>query len=283
MSSVGLLWMGAIAAGFIEPGGVVADGFVSPVCGLATCAMADGVVQQVRPLVVRHVYYDNADRVELDVGYAGPGPAASPVGTKVKKGQRLFGRRVTVSLPNGAAPDAFARAHPKLFVPPAEPLLLVVDKDAYTLSVYNHGKLAKTLRIGYGQEKGDKTVRGDNRTPRGMYFVVQKHRGAFDGPYAAYFGGHWMKVNYPNAADAARGLREGLLDKAEAQAIARNWEKRALTDQTTRLGSGIGFHGWIEDWADDDPHLTWGCIVMHNQDIRALFDTVPVGTMVIVR
>lgn len=37
-----------------------------------------------------------------------------------------------------------------------------------------------------------------------------------------------------------------------------------------------------DDWSDDDPHLTWGCIVMHNPDIAAWFDDVTVGTMVVI-
>jgi hypothetical protein len=34
---------------------------------------------------------------------------------------------------------------------------------------------------------------------------IGKHRGSFDGAYGAYYGGHWIKVNYQNKYDAARG------------------------------------------------------------------------------
>ena len=57
--------------------------------------------------------------------------------------------------------------------------------------------------IRLGQGSGPKEVEGDHKTPTGMYFVIQKHSGVFDGPYAAYFGGYWIRFNYPEA-----GLKE---------------------------------------------------------------------------
>jgi lipoprotein-anchoring transpeptidase ErfK/SrfK len=50
-----------------------------------------------------------------------------------------------------------------------------------------------------------------------------------------------------------------------------------------RLGSGIGFHGWIEEWDDAGPsHLSWGCVVLHLRDIGRFYDQVEPGTMVVI-
>jgi len=48
--------------------------------------------------------------------------------------------------------------------------------------------------VSVGQAAGPKQVQGDNKTPVGMYFVIQKHKGKFDGPFGEYYGGHWIKV-----------------------------------------------------------------------------------------
>jgi hypothetical protein len=48
----------------------------------------------------------------------------------------------------------------------------------------------------------------ENAGPQGMYFVIAPHRGAFSGEFADYYGGHWLKINYPNRYDAAWGARD---------------------------------------------------------------------------
>jgi hypothetical protein len=116
-----------------------------------------------------------------------------------------------------------------------------------------------------------------------MYFVVQKRRGEFPGDYGAYYGGHWIKINYPNRYDAARGRAARLITPAQESAIAAAWEKRAPTLATTRLGGGIGFHGWAREWADTGPrHLSWGCVVLHLSDISNFYDQLPEGSMVVI-
>jgi lipoprotein-anchoring transpeptidase ErfK/SrfK len=91
-------------------------------------------------------------------------------------------------------------------------------------------------------------------------------------------------VNYPNAWDADRGLAEGLITREVRDRIARAWAERKPTDASTRLGSGIGFHGWAGEWTLEETggRLSWGCIVMHNPDIARLFDRIPERAMVVV-
>src|SRR6185503_9265864 len=130
------------------------------------------------------------------------------------------------------------------------------------MRLYEKGREAARVEVGFGQAEGRKQLRGDNRTPMGMYHVVQKHRGTFTGAYSEYFGGHWLRLNYPNAHDADRGLAEGLITREVRDQIAR---------------------GWAEPWTLEDTggRLSWGCIVMHTPDITALYDRIPEGAMVV--
>lgn len=145
--------------------------------------------------------------------------------------------------------------------------------------------MVKKSEIGFGQAQGQKSRRGDNKTPRGMYFVVEKYKGEFPGEYGDYFGGHWIKINYPNEHDAAWGAKQGLITGERARSIAENWRARKLTAQKTPLGGGIGFHGWAHEWTmdRDGPYLSWGCLVAHLADIPEIFELLPVGTMVVIR
>jgi murein DD-endopeptidase MepM/ murein hydrolase activator NlpD len=182
-----------------------------------------------------------------------------------------------------AAPTAFIQSHRALHVPQTEATLVLVNQDEYRMRLVERGRTLGEFDVGFGQAKGEKRVRGDNKTPKGMYFVIRKHRGKFEGPYGEYYGGHWIKINYPNKFDAARGRAEGIVTEQEAAQIAESWRRRAPTLENTALGGGIGFHGWIEEWENDGPrHLSWGCVVMHLSDIRNHFDHIPEGAMVVI-
>lgn len=151
------------------------------------------------------------------------------------------------------------------------------------MRAFQHGKQFGEYEVGFGQAKGPKRIEGDNKTPVGMYFVVQKHRGDFSGPYGEYYGGHWIKINYPNQYDAAAARRNGLINAQQERSIIEKWSKRELTPQHTKLGGGIGFHGWIKEWDNAGPrHLSWGCVVMHIYDISKLYELVPEGAMVVI-
>ena len=164
-------------------------------------------------------------------------------------------------------------------------MLVLVEVDARRLQVWEQGALVEEVDIAIGQREGRKRQEGDLRTPRGMYFVVDRYRGELGGAYGPWYGGHWLKINYPNRHDAEWGLGEGLVTATQAEGIAAAWDRRELTDQSTELGSGIGFHGWVEEW-EPDTHgtlLSWGCVVLHMRDVSRVYDRIPEGTMVIPR
>jgi murein DD-endopeptidase MepM/ murein hydrolase activator NlpD len=193
------------------------------------------------------------------------------------------GRDLTWIRKNYLDPSAFIRAHRKLPDPAAEKQLVLVDQARYRMQVRAGGRVTRELEIGLGQEKGQKRREGDLRTPKGIYFVVDKQRGPFGGDGGEFFGGYWIKLNYPGPADAGWGVDNGVVDADTAGAIAAAWSERKLTPQNTPLGSGIGFHGWASEWKGrGGAHLSYGCIVMHNRDIASWFDEVAIGTMVVI-
>lgn len=287
---------------YLRPPAPPADGFEplpgasrSP-AGSEVRALAHGRVAEVgadgRSLTLDHFYYENHELRHVRSEYAELEGVTLRAGASVTRGQPL-GRvstkgRLAVSLHaekrlSAAEARSFTEARARLPLPGKEPVLLLVSQASNELRLYERGREVSRVEVGFGQAEGRKQVRGDNRTPSGMYFVVQKHRGRFSGAYEAYYGGHWIRVNYPNAQDAERGLTQGLITRETRNRIAKAWEERKATDASTRLGSGIGFHGWAGEWSLEETggRLSWGCIVLHNPDIARLFDQVPEGAMVI--
>lgn len=267
-------------------------------------------------IVIQHTFYENNERTHLRSVYAHLLDLSVRAGEEVKRRQRIgsigqdpdktFDAHLHLEFrwdeslspnywpsANGkdqawvrahyAEPSAFIRAHRNLFVPQNEPALLLVDQESYKMRLYQLGKQQSEYDVSFGQAKGQKRLQGDNKTPIGMYFVTEKHRGKFEGAYGGYYGGHWIKVNYPNRYDAAWGRAEKIITPEQETIISRNWAKRAYTLENTRLGGGIGFHGWIREWENSGPrHLSWGCVVIHLSDINALYDEIPPGAMVVI-
>jgi lipoprotein-anchoring transpeptidase ErfK/SrfK len=155
----------------------------------------------------------------------------------------------------------------------AQPLVLkapriVVKKAERKLFLYSDDKLVRTYRIGRGLSPvGDKIRQGDRRTPEGDFYIFTKNdKSAF------YLS---LGISYPNAAHAERGLREGLITKAQYDAIKSALQAKKTPPQNTRLGGDIYIHGngAGSDW-------TWGCVALEDRDVRELFQAIPVGTPV---
>jgi lipoprotein-anchoring transpeptidase ErfK/SrfK len=262
-----------------------ADGFSPVVGGRSARAAAAGEVESVSDgeVVVRHCFYENATPTTVRVAVRGLTWVSVVAGERVARGQVLgTGKNLVVTTDVGPL-DALIEGRAALVVPRAERALVVVDVEGHEAALFWKGVEVRRWEVGHGQVSGPKEWRGDLKTPQGMYFVVQKSRGPFGGPWADYFGGAWVKVNYPNAFDAARGLDAGVITHAQADAIARAWSRRAPTLQNTALGGGIGFHGWNGPWdgADGGYGLSWGCVVVHPEEVSSFFDAVPLGAVVV--
>lgn len=286
-------------AAFLGGSGPVADGFSAPLPGWTPCgegcgeaqsaravrSWAAGVVERTGPegVVVHHRWYENHEPRELRVVWSGFEPAVA-AGASVERGGVLGrGRTVHVTAEGlDEALTAFAAARPTLPVPQAEPVLALVSHDLAQMRIYRQGAEVGRYEVGFGQATGAKVRRGDNRSPKGVYYVVQHATGPFSGASAAYFGGYWMRLNYPNAWDAARGARAGLIDAPTQARITRAWAARRETSKATALGGGIGFHGWAYEWEDaGSRRLSWGCVVLHLRDVAEIYAALPDGAMVV--
>ena len=129
-------------------------------------------------------------------------------------------------------------------------------------------------RVSLGQNpKSGKQVQGDGRTPVGRYFISDKNPGS---RFHRFLG-----ISYPNAEDADRGYRAGLLDAGQwADIFLANLRGEAPPSYTS-LGGRVGIHGFggrpyvPVDWTE-------GCIAVSDQEIEYIFENAPIGTLVVI-
>ena len=148
---------------------------------------------------------------------------------------------------------------------------IVVLKSKRRLELYSNGAIVRTYRVGLGLNPvPDKKRQGDRATPEGDFYVFTKNSKS-----AFYLS---LGISYPNAEDAERGLRDGLISQAQHDAIVNAIKRKTTPPQNTALGGDIYIHGngASSDW-------TWGCVALENEDIKELFDAVPVGTPVTIK
>lgn len=154
---------------------------------------------------------------------------------------------------------------------PVEKPRIVVYKKERKLEFYSDKTLLRTYRIGLGfSPVADKVREGDGATPEGEFYVFVKNS------KSAYYLS--LGVSYPNAEDADRGLRDGLITKGQHASILEAIQKKAAPPQYTKLGGLIYIHGngARSDW-------TWGCVALENEHIKELYDAVSVGTPVTIK
>ncbi len=145
---------------------------------------------------------------------------------------------------------------------------LVVRKAARRLTLFSGGEAVRVYPVVLGfTPEGDKVRQGDGRTPEGTFYVcVKNDKSNF------YLS---LGLTYPDAEDAARGLRDGLITRRQHDRIARAAKRKAKPPWDTALGGEIFIHGGgtSSDW-------TAGCVALENAHIKELFDSVPMGTPV---
>lgn len=147
---------------------------------------------------------------------------------------------------------------------------LIVKKSERKLYLYDEEKLIKTYNVALGfAPEGDKEREGDGKTPEGEFYVFTKN------PKSQFYLS--LGLSYPNIEAAERGLKTKLITQAEYNAIIKAIKEKKMPPQKTALGGEIYIHGGgtESDW-------TWGCTALSNEEIKELFDTIPVGTKVIV-
>lgn len=143
-----------------------------------------------------------------------------------------------------------------------------VHKAERKLLLYSDGQLVRTYHVGLGLNPvGDKVRSGDHRTPEGDFYIFIKN------PNSAFYLS--LGISYPNIAHAQRGLRDGLIGKAQHDQIVSASRLKKTPPQRTKLGGDIFIHGHGagSDW-------TWGCVALENEDIKELYEVIPVGAAV---
>lgn len=266
-------------------------------------AMAAGHVIEVKSgeVWLEHRFLDNGQPQCVWIGYAGIRECSLKPGDAVKRRQRIAlvapgenedTAKVTLTLRHLLYADAatwpqsvssFVLSHRQLLVPAKEERLIIAVKHDYQLNVCEKGKVSSTFPIALGQDgRQRKMADGDNRTPVGDYRITQKALGPFEGEFGAYLGAAWLRLNYPNAYDARSALRNGLITKSNHDAIVAAARRGTLSPTGTKLGDGIGIHGWINDWPDGEHNLTWGCLRLRRADLLKLHDLVKKGTRVLI-
>ncbi|HYY42142.1 MAG TPA: L,D-transpeptidase family protein, partial [Pyrinomonadaceae bacterium] len=147
---------------------------------------------------------------------------------------------------------------------------IIINKGRRELALYSAGRLVKTYRVALGLSPADDKERQcDRRTPEGEFYVCAKNAQS-----QFYLS---LGLSYPNAEDATRGLRSGLITQAQHDRIVRAIRRRRQPPWDTALGGEVMLHG-----GGTDSDWTWGCIALANADIKELFDNIPNGTTVII-
>lgn len=134
---------------------------------------------------------------------------------------------------------------------------ILVDKSARKLTLFFRGERVKTYDIALGRNPvGDKSARGDGRTPEGLYFIEGRN------PQSKYYLS--LRVSYPSAAQRARAARRGV-----------------------SAGGDIMIHGLPDAFADvgalhRQQDWTEGCVAVTNEEIEEIWGAVPNGAKILI-
>jgi len=139
---------------------------------------------------------------------------------------------------------------------------LVIHKQQHILDVYLNDKKIKTYQsISLGDYIGNKEKEGDDKTPEGIFYIVQKkHTSKF---YKA------LLLNYPLIDKAKDGLEKGIISPDEFTAIKYAQDHCQPPPQTTKLGGYIEIHGDRDNRTEEN--WTWGCAALKNAEMDELF------------
>jgi lipoprotein-anchoring transpeptidase ErfK/SrfK len=133
------------------------------------------------------------------------------------------------------------------------------------LNLYQYGHLVHSYPVVLGRKPGQKLYEGDQRTPTGLYMIIDKdhHR---------------------------RWSRFMLLDYPTGQDVRRYWQNVAAGVVPRRgggypgVGGEVGIHGTDrESFNRVGINWTLGCISLFNLDVQELYSLVQVGTLVYIK
>lgn len=153
-----------------------------------------------------------------------------------------------------------------------------VSKRDQTLYLFEGTRLVTKIPADFGPNVvSDKERRGsavnpdDWRTPTGVFFIANKN------PRSQYYKA--LVLNYPNAEDAERGLRQQYISQAEYEAIVQAEKDIRMPPMNTALGGWIEIHG---NGTGSRSNWTKGCVAVPDRQMDFLWDWVHVGTPVLI-
>ncbi len=147
---------------------------------------------------------------------------------------------------------------------------VVATKGQRRLTLCRGAQQVQSFCMGLGFAPiGDKEREGDGKTPEGLFYIPRLL------PNSQYYKA--FLISYPDAADAARGLAQGLITQSEHNAIVAAQNNRTEPPQTTNLGGLIEIHGrgGSSDW-------TWGCLAIEDAQVDVLWNNLGVGDSVVI-
>lgn len=155
-------------------------------------------------------------------------------------------------------------------------LRVEIYKNKRELIIFSGDKLIFSYKINLGPSPaGKKLTKLDGKTPEGEYYVVDKNDSSF---LPNQLGPGYIKINYPNNADAETALKSKRISKRTYQWIASFNNKKMLPPQNTTLGGGLGIHGSYGPNTD-----TKGCVGLNEKDLVEVFNILKVGTPVVIK
>ncbi|WP_459923024.1 L,D-transpeptidase family protein [Desulfatiferula olefinivorans] len=128
-------------------------------------------------------------------------------------------------------------------MPGPDSTVLLVEKSSQTLALYRMASEpvpAVTMPCSTGKSAGRKAVSGDQKTPEGVYFFVDKY---LEKDLSPIYGVMALPMDYPNLLDQAQG----------------------------RNGSAIWMHGTDKDLKPMDSN---GCVALENHRLETLSRTI---------
>lgn len=146
----------------------------------------------------------------------------------------------------------------------------IVKKELHVVSEHTHNPegrgIIKTYPIiaGRNSHLGAKEREGDQRTPRGDYYICTINERS---QFTLFFG-----ISYPDVKDAMKGFEDGIISPVQKDEILAAAALKQRPPWNTPLGGEVGIHG-----GGIDRDGTRGCIGMQDADVLDLRKFVKLG------
>jgi len=135
---------------------------------------------------------------------------------------------------------------------------MVLDKSDRELTLYFRGQEVAKYGVALGKNPvGDKSSRGDGRTPEGLFFIEGRN------PQSKYHLA--LRISYPDAAHLQRAVKRGVSPGGDI-----------MIHGLPKAFAMVGALHRQQDWTE-------GCIALTNEEIEEIWRAVPDGARILIR